>query len=152
MDPPVHPAPGEGAPDAAVPLRRFGADARVYYRAGSGLEERAEEVVRDSAAWHALWSRIVDRYSPKPAAPEVDFGREMVLVAAMGQRPTGGYEITIESVTETGAELVAVVTHQQPGPRCFNTQAFTAPADLVAIPRSEKPVRWTVREVVKDCP
>jgi hypothetical protein len=35
-----------------------------------------------------------------PAAPDIDFSREMIIVAAMGPRPTSGYAITIEEAYE----------------------------------------------------
>ena len=149
MDP--SPPAGGGGATNTVPLRRLGEAAAAYFRYSSGLAQPAREVVRDGAAWSALWARMTQGHAPAPPAPAVDFGREMLLVAALGERGTGGYAVTIESVSDTGGELVARVAEQRPGPRCGTTQAVTAPADVVAIPRSAHAVRWTVREVVTDC-
>ncbi len=140
---------GSGAGADSVPLRRL--DEAAAFRYNAGLDQPAREVVRDAAAWSALWPRIAGPAGPPHAAPAVDFGREMVLVAAMGQRPTGGYSIEIASVTAAGGELVANVVEQRPGPRCGTTQALTAPVDVVAIPRSTRSVRWEVRQVASDC-
>jgi hypothetical protein len=149
MDP-SPPAGGGAAAADSVPLRRFD-EAAAYFRYNSGLSSPAREVVRDEGAWSALWARMVAGHHPFPPAPAVDFGREMLLVAALGQRATGGYAVRIESVTRSGGELVAHVAERRPGPGCGTTQAVTAPADVVAVPRSARPVRWAVREVVTEC-
>ncbi|HET7234476.1 MAG TPA: protease complex subunit PrcB family protein [Longimicrobium sp.] len=141
---------GSGATSDTVPLRRLDESAAASFRYGSGLAEPTRVAVRDAAGWNALWARMTAGHQPT-AAPAVDFGREMLLVAGMGRRPTGGHSVTIESVTRAGGELVVRVAEQRPGPRCGVTQALTAPADVVAIPRSADAVRWVVREVVTDC-
>jgi len=145
------PAASSPAADAAVPLRRLSEEAYTSIRYNSGLAERGEQVVRDAGAWSSLWSRMTARNRPAPLPP-VDFGRDMVLVAAMGRQPSGGHRVTIERVDDTGTELVAHVSHQRPGPRCGTTSALTEPADAVLIPRSTRNVRWMVRETTLDCP
>lgn len=152
MDPP----PAAAAPDQAprtgpIPVRRFDERTNVQIRSRGGLAEAGQQVVRDGATWNALWARITRTGAPLPL-PAVDFTREMVLVAAMGSRPTGGYTVTIEGVDEAGGEWVARVAEQRPGARCGTIQAVTAPVDAVAVPRSDRPVRWAVRQVVHDCP
>lgn len=145
------PAGSSAAAADTFPLRRFDESAATRFRYSSGLARPAREVARDAAAWSALWSRMTAGHHPATPAPAVDFGREMVLVAALGQRATGGYSVRIESVADAGGELVARVVEQRPGPRCGTTQAVTSPADAVAVPRSSKPVRWVVREVAMEC-
>jgi hypothetical protein len=150
MDPPPAAVPAADA-RGPIPIRRFDERASAQLRSQGGLTEAGQQVVRDAAAWSALWARITRTGAPHPV-PAVDFGREMVLVAAMGRRATGGYMVTIEGVDEAGGEWVVRVAEQRPGPRCGTTQAVTAPVDAVAVPRSGRPVRWAVRQVVHDCP
>ena len=154
---PMDPPPPAGPPPTAAPagpitLRRFDEQTSTQFRYVSGLAEPGRHVVRDAAAWSALWARITEPYGPRPPVPQVDFRREMVLVAAMGTRSTGGYTIRIEGVEGGGSEWVATVAEQRPGPRCGTTQALTSPVDIVVAPRSDRPIRWTTREVVSDCP
>lgn len=108
--------------------------------------------MRDAAAWRDTWTRLTARTGPPVAQPQVDWAREMVLVATLGRRRSGGYAIRIESIRREGGELVAEVTQTAPGPRCGETAALTAPADVVIVPRSDAAVRWRVRDVVADCP
>ncbi|HYW12183.1 MAG TPA: protease complex subunit PrcB family protein [Longimicrobium sp.] len=151
MDPPPSQGPAAPADGDTVPLRRFGEDVHSRVRFNGGLAERGEQVVRDPAAWSALWRRMTAGQSPS-SLPAVDFGSEMVLVAAMGQRSSGGYAATIDRVESTPSALMVHITHQSPGPRCGAIAAVTAPVDVARIPRSDRPVRWSVREVVRDCP
>ncbi len=139
-------------PQESIALRRFPEEVQGGFRGGSGIQEPARQAVRDAAAWREAWSRLTARAGPPGAAPEVDFAREMVLVAALGQRRSGGYAIRIESVRAEGGELVASVVESSPGPRCGVTMALTAPADAVVVTRTSLPIRWTARQVVTDCP
>lgn len=121
------------------------------YRMTSGIPEQERIVVRDEASWGALWPRIVGSHSPRPAPPVVDFTREMLLVVSMGTRASGGYVIAIDSLAVSGDSLRVVVREQSPGPRCGTTAALSAPVALARIERSDLPVSFVTREVVKDC-
>ena len=87
-----------------------------------------------------------------PLLPAVRFSKEMLVVASMGTRPTGGYTITIDSVWVAGDSLRVAVREQSPGPRCGTTAALSAPVALARLRRSELPVAFTSRPVVHDCP
>jgi hypothetical protein len=75
----------------------------------------------------------------------------MVLLAAMGPRPTGGYRVIIDRVLPRSEALEAFVRHISPGQRCGTTQAVTSPVDIVRVPATTKPVRWVVEQEVLDC-
>lgn len=122
------------------------------YRTTSGLTTAERIVVRDSASWVALWPRILGTHSPKPRAPAVDFAGEMLIVASMGRRATGGYVIAIDSVAVQNDTLHVLVREQRPGPRCGTTAALSAPVALARVRRSNLPVGFTTRTVVRDCP
>ncbi len=121
------------------------------YRMTSGIPEQERIVVRDSAAWAALWPRIVGTHSPRPNPPAVAFTKEMLLVVSMGTRSSGGYVIAIDSMTVDGDSIRVAVREQSPGPRCGTTAALSAPVALARVERSDLPVSFTTREVVKDC-
>jgi hypothetical protein len=142
---------------AAIPptpfyTARFAEPIPHYYRYSSGLDQPTNLVVRDWPTWNTLWNEITRRHGQPPAAPHVDFGSEMLLVAAMGTQPSGGYAITIEQVVETPASLDAYVVRTSPGPRCGATAALTQPVDIVRVPTLPKPVIWSVSDVFTDCP
>ena len=122
------------------------------YRIWSGLTDRERLVVRDSAAWARLWPRIVGSHRPAARVPAVDFSEEMLLVASMGTRATGGFTTMIDSVAVTNDTVRVVVRETSPGPRCGTAGALSTPMALARIQRSELPVAFVTREVVHDCP
>lgn len=116
----------------------------------SGIEERRRLVVRGDADWRALWSEATSNIAPAPEPPAVDFGTEMVVVAAMGRRPSGGYSIEIDEVRRADGRLYASVVETSPGPGCFATQALTAPLVAVRVPRADD-VTFVDSEATRDC-
>ena len=120
-----------------------------YY---SGFAEPARLVVRDAVQWSAVWARIHAGVTPQPARPEVDFSREMIIVAAMGGRNSGGFGILIEDATAIGSDGVAVTVRSiAPGSRCIVTGALTAPVDVARLPRRNGVVQFTERMQTHDC-
>lgn len=117
----------------------------------SGLTTAQRTVIRDDAAWRAAWMAIWQTVSPPPDVPVVDFTREMIIVAALGERGSGGYAIEIDSAgrTATGATVVVHVT--SPGPQCISTQAITSPVDVARMPRVSGTVVFRERATVTDC-
>lgn len=121
------------------------------YRMNSGLSEREQIVVRDRESWTALWPRIVGSHRPVPPVPPVDFSDEMLIVASMGTRPSGGYTIYVDDVSVDRGSLLARIREQGPGAGCGVTGALTAPVALVRLERSAVPVRFVSRSVVRNC-
>jgi hypothetical protein len=139
----------EAAPSAPFEMRRF-ADGMNRWRFTSDLTERAQRVIRSEAEWEDFWDGLNRQQSYAPV-PDVDFEREMLLIAAMGARPTGGYVIEIASAVERADAIEVRVVETSPGRLCGTTQAVTEPADIVRVTRSAKPVRWVEQERVSDC-
>ena len=133
------------------PSARTAELAILSYRMSSGLSERERIVVRDPDTWTALWPRIVGSHRPMPGPPAVNFSREMLVVASMGTRATGGYTIMIDSVSAGSGRLLVFLREQSPGPRCGVTAALTAPVALGRLDRSDLPVSFVTESVVRDC-
>lgn len=106
------------------------------FRQSSALERPVRMVVGDSAAWRALWAEITSAHGPPDVVPAVDFAREMLVVAGMGTRPSGGFLIAIDSVQATSGTLRVVVRSRSPGRGCGVTAALTAPVALARITRT----------------
>lgn len=149
---------GEGGPTDTQPVRNEVGGQRLEVRAAfpqpvyySGVDRASRGVVRSQGEWQALWAQVVRGRQPTPATPAVDFEREMVIVAAMGTRATGGYAITVDSVTATPGALHVFVTERSPGRGCITTQAFTAPVDAVALPVDGRGVQFHETTVDRGC-
>jgi hypothetical protein len=93
----------------------------------------AREVVLDEHDWELAWPRLSGE---RTAPPAVDFVRSMVLIAALGERPTGGYFVTIHDARiVSGGRLAAVVDESVPGPGCAALPVTTTPAIAVVVPK-----------------
>lgn len=138
------------APNDSVPLAfREIPGARTQ---GSDLLEAGRVVIRDAAEWERYWAKIVAQVSPSPPVPPVDFDRQVVIAAAMGQRPSGGFTIAIDAVFLKGGTVHVVVKSVAPGPNCGVATVMTAPVVAVTIGRAEAPVRFVEQLETTQCP
>lgn len=154
---PAAPAPAPGAPGAPatvpvgpLPFERFRAEPYAF-SPNSGYEAAERLVIRDAAAWEAAWARLHAGGSPRPL-PAVDFTVHSVVLAALGQRASGGYGILLDSAVATVDSVIVHLHATSPGPRCGTTVALTEPVDLARIPHDVRPVAFRERQVVTDCP
>ena len=108
----------------------------------SGIKEVRQEVVKDKAAWEKLWTEHARPTRNDSPAPEVDFAKEMVIVAALGTKRTGGYSVEIVSAEPAGKKLRVTVKQASPPPGALAIQALTAPFHFVAVPRSDLEVEF----------
>jgi hypothetical protein len=133
-----------------VEVRRADNTATLF-QGNSGMTEPARLVIRSDAEWRDAWSRLVGHVSPAPELPAIDFTKEMVLIAAMGSRPTAGHMIHIARVGRvSGVTYVEVVSESPAGP-CRQAQVVTAPADVVVVPRLLEPLTFVETVATKGC-
>lgn len=116
-----------------------------------GPAEPARMVIRDEQAWLDFWHAMTSVVVPAPDPPTIDFSQEMVVVAALGRQPTGGYAIAIEGVYESDGQLFVDVHETSPGTSCLLTQVITAPVTGVRVPASQEAVQFMERESTQDC-
>lgn len=116
------------------------------------IPDRRRLVIRDETEWRSFWRDLYGNVTPPPEPPDVDFGRQIVIAATMGQRPTGGYAIDIEDIFEDSDTLFPVVVETSPGPQCITTQVITAPAVAVLVNRATSAVSFVERTETIDCP
>jgi len=134
-----------------IPVTRFAAEP-YSFTSNSGMFASERIVIRDVESWRAIWAEIFKGRSSAPELPQVNFAQEMVVVAALGSRSTGGFGILIDGANEAGngATLISVRTFS-PGPRCGTTQAITTPVDLARLARRDGEVRFVDRAEVHTC-
>ena len=111
-------------------------------------------VIRDRDEWRDVWKALNEPVMPSlpmPRLPEIDFSREMVVVVAMGQRPTLGYNIVVDRAHEIDDQLEVVVISTSPGHNCILGQMVTAPLEIAVLPRTEVSVVFKETEVVHEC-
>ena len=101
----------------------------------SGIREVKEEVVKTADEWNKMWKQHAAA-GDSDKIPAVDFSKEMVVVAAMGTKRTGGYTIEIVGVEPKDKTLKISVKKTEPPPDAITIQALTAPFHFVAVPKS----------------
>jgi len=110
------------------------------------------EAARDEASWTALWSRLRQGGGEGvlPAQPpQVDFGRDMVIAAAMETQSCVS-KVTIRSVVQGRGELVVDLLEAPPAPNCI-CAVSERPLHVVRLRRSANPVRFEAERGVTSC-
>jgi len=80
-----------------------------------------------------VWPLARGNRLPRPAPPEVDFGRESVAAFFWGLKHSGGYSIEVADVEMNGDVLEVHLILKQPAPGMIVTQALTSPYVLIAV-------------------
>lgn len=68
-----------------------------------------------------------------------DVQQSNFIILNMGQKPTGGYFITVDSVTEMDENILIKVKEHNPDPGAMLTQSISYPYTIVKI-NSKKPI------------
>ena len=147
---PDHAPPGTPPRDAAAstgpqPIRQ------LLQEHSSGVNDSTRRVINDSATLAQVWATVFAGRSEAPPVPAVNFANEMVIVASMGTRSSGGYTISVDSARVAGSELQVFVRSQAPGPLCGTTGALTQPVVIVAVPRVSAMPRYVETVARTEC-
>jgi len=140
----------EPRPGTRLDVRRLAPDAATFTYV-SGLTQSERLVVRDVNAWSNVWTSISAKVTPAPPAPTIDFATRMVVVAALGQRNSGGYTIRVDSAMTTTDGLTVWTSTIDPGSGCLTTAALTQPVDVASLPRIDGAVRFIDVHAVAHC-
>jgi hypothetical protein len=73
-------------------------------------------------------------------APPIDFASQALLCLHIGERATGGWSVTIQSISLDGSGMKILAREVEPRPGTGTTQAFSYPADCAVIDRTALPV------------
>jgi hypothetical protein len=119
--------------------------------AWSGYQAATRVVISNADAWATAWATIHAHYTEVPPLPSVDFASSVLVLAAMGPRPTTGHSVTIDEVRASDGTLQVNVTERTPGPTCGTGQAITSPVHVVQAPRQGTTASFTVNAVTYSC-
>jgi hypothetical protein len=107
------------------------------------------EVVKDQAAWSALWAELRKGSGLPEEPPAVDFAREMVIVAAMETQSCVS-RVTISAASDTGGELIVDVLEAPPAPNCVCITS-ERPIHVVRLRRVDAPPHFAVKRGETPC-
>jgi hypothetical protein len=116
----------------------------------SNVREPRRLLIQDAETWARVWAEMISMGDPR-IPPYVDFAREDVIVAAMGERRASGYSIAVTGVVVGANETQVVVVSTVPGPICDGAEIMTAPLAAARIRKSAAPITFDERTAVRTC-
>lgn len=118
----------------------------VYADRSSGIRAPRAELITQPARWQFVWDEIMsDGRSPKPQIPSVDFDRQQLILAALGESPDACKDIEVESVKLAGDILQVAIRETRPPMSCSCPPVVVEPVDVIAIPRGTTKVSFSRR-------
>lgn len=105
----------------------------------TAIHDQRNVVVRDEAAWAALWA---EHAGSEHALPKVDFSTRMVIGVFRGPKPSTCHGGGIGSVGFRDGKLIVGITDFEPGPGIACGMMIVHPAHLAVVNRSEAPVEF----------
>jgi hypothetical protein len=92
---------------------------------------------RTPPEWVAFWEAHTGTAGP---APDVDWDREMILLAAVGRRVEAGHRVRTRRVLPVGAATQVELVEEVPGDFCSPAARVRYPFHIVVAPRGPLPV------------
>lgn len=111
----------------------------ISHLSNSLVLEPRKVIIRDEAAYQQLW-RL--HHPNQSEAPAVNFNDEMVVAIFLGEQATGGYDVTIDKVTESAQGIQVSYAVTRPNPDEMVIQILTAPTHWVAIKKTDATVHF----------
>lgn len=112
----------------------------------SSVTERKNYLITSSTQLSELWKMFATNSKP----PVVDFVSSNVIAVFAGQKPTGGYSISVSKIKDSDTRTVTVLL-SRPDKNCVLTQALTAPYQIIKIPKSTLPLDHTDISTTTPC-
>jgi hypothetical protein len=109
-------------------------------------------VIKNRDEFNDFWKQLTARVPPGgwvPPLPEIDFSKEIIVVAAMGARPSSGYWTIIDGACEVDGQVEVFVSNVE-GTACAGHGQFPAetyPADAVRLPQTDLPIVFRETQV-----
>jgi hypothetical protein len=100
-------------------------------------------ITRDVFRSRSTLLDVLEQNNPGRAIrlPNIDFGRSEIYLVAAGPRSSTGYELQVLRVQDVGSHIDVVIHERTPSLDDAVQARVTYPFRLIALPRSDKPVK-----------
>ena len=115
----------------------------------SGIATARRAIVRDAAAWRALWA---EHAGPGAEAPGIDFESRIVAAVFAGERPSPGHAIEIADARTDAGVLTLIVQEHAPPRGMAAAQLLVSPFHIVTLPRIDADVHFAESAVTRAHP
>jgi hypothetical protein len=112
----------------------------------SGFQETQERFITAQDEWIQLWARRQANLATKKPHPPIDFDRDVVLVATLGMKNSGGYSIEIARIVKTKDDIQVFVKRTAPPEGAKLAAAQTSPFVLARMKKPDRPVTFLDEE------
>lgn len=138
---------GAAAPVAqAAPVSFRVLDSGVH---ASGVTNATNYAAYSESSYLKLWGMV--HGTDKTPPPNVDFSTEYVIGVFAGQKPTGGYTVAVDTVSDENGTRTVHIALTKPGPGCITNQMVTSPYQLIAVPRSDAALAHAESDIATPC-
>ena len=135
------------SPDGPVPFKE------VAKEQFSGISQRRAEVIALQSRWVQVWDEITATRTPKPPLPNVDFEKELLILAAYGETGDGCREVQIEKVDRRNGALDISILDKQRAASCPPCPPVAArPVHVVSVARAATGANYSWRVTTVACP
>lgn len=113
---------------------------------GSGFTSPLELFVSSQKEWVDLWGKHEVPIAQKKNAPPVDFEKDVVIVAALGMKSTGGFAIEITRIVRSKDDITVYVRRTEPPAGSAPSGKPTSPFVLARMKKPDRPVTFRDEE------
>jgi len=105
-----------------------------------GYVKEEIRVISDHKSLLEVYNFVNRIRKPGFPIPTIDFSKETVIAVFMGEKTSGGYAVSVESVKEEGENIIVQIKEIKPDPKDMVTMVITQPFCFVKINRVVKEV------------
>src|SRR6185369_15042957 len=116
------------------------------------IEEPTYRAFRNRNDLKDYWNFLLERTpGAPPPMPEIDFSTSILIMAAVGERPYGGYSVHFSTYIESADRILVSVEDRQPGALCLLPAQVSYPVAFGTIPKTAKVIDFQITNVVTTC-
>ncbi|QQR92903.1 MAG: protease complex subunit PrcB family protein [Candidatus Iainarchaeum archaeon] len=104
----------------------------------SSFTVEQQKVFRTQSEFETFW-KTNSTQTPLASIGAIDYGRETLILLALGEKSTGGYDIRVDRVAMAGASILVNYTKIAPASNSYNDEALTQPYVLIKVSRHVTP-------------
>lgn len=99
-------------------------------------------IVTDINTLEAIYSDISVNHKPNYEIPVINFETELIVVFFMGEKNSGGYSISVNTLTESDNYINVNYQETSPEPTDMVTMAITQPYCIIKLKRPSKELKF----------
>lgn len=107
-----------------------------------GIDQAEYIFIENESQLLTVWNQAYGSQLSPPPVPELNLDRETLVAIFMGQKPTGGFSLNVETVTLEQNDVYLDVIQQSPAEGAITTQALTSPWVIVRVLRGDVDAAW----------